>query len=51
MDAFGHFLIVIWTYSTAGGNPDGTGAQLVNGLIESKLSQFADNRAADSPAG
>jgi hypothetical protein len=33
------------------GSPDGTGAQLVNGLIETKLSQFADNRAADSPAG
>jgi len=50
VDAFGHFLIVIWTYSTAGG-PDSTGAQLVNGLIETKLSQFADNRAADSAAG
>jgi hypothetical protein len=51
VDAFGHFLIVIWTYSTTGGSPDGTGAQLANGLIETKLSQFADNRAADSPAG
>jgi hypothetical protein len=45
VNAFGHFLIVIWTYSTTGGSPDGTGAQLVNGLIETKLSQFADNRA------
>jgi hypothetical protein len=45
VNAFGHFLIVIWTYSTTGGSPDGTGAQLVNELIEIKLSQFADNRA------
>lgn len=51
VDAYGHFLIVIWTYSTTGGSPDGTGAQLVNGLIEIKLSQFADNRATDSPVG
>jgi hypothetical protein len=51
LEAFGHFLIVIWTCSTTGGSPDGTGAQLVNGLIETKLSQFADNRAADSPVG
>jgi hypothetical protein len=42
---------VIWTYGTTGGSPDGTGAQLVNGLIETELSQFTDNRAADSPAG
>lgn len=51
VNAFGHFLIVTWTYSTTGGSPDGTAPQLVNGLIELKLSQFADNRAAASPAG
>jgi hypothetical protein len=51
VNAFGHLLVVTWTYSTTGASPDGTGAQLVNGLIELELSQFADNRAADSPAG
>jgi len=51
VDAFGHFLVVIWTYSTTGSSPNGTTAELVNGMIELKLSQFADNRAVDSPAG
>jgi len=48
VNAFGHFLVVIWTHSTTGGSPDGTNAQLVNALIETKLSQFADNRADGS---
>lgn len=47
VNAFGHFLVVIWTY-TADGDPSGTAAQLVNGLIENVMSQFADNRADDS---
>lgn len=37
------------TYSTGNGDPDGTAAQLVNGLVELHLSQWADNRATDTP--
>jgi hypothetical protein len=48
VNAFGHFLVVVWTYITGSGGPDGTAAQLVNGLVELHLSQWADNRAASA---
>jgi hypothetical protein len=47
VDAFGHFLVVVWTYSTGSGGPDGA-AELVNGMVELELSQWADNRAVDA---
>lgn len=48
VNAFGHFLVAVWTYSTGSGGPDGTAAQLVNGLIELRLGQWADNRAVNA---
>jgi hypothetical protein len=51
VDAFGHFLVVVWTYSSGGGGPYDSVPQLANGAIELVLSQFADNRAADNFGG
>lgn len=51
VDAFGHFLVVIWTYRPARGSQGSLHAQLVNGLIEIALSSFADNRADDGATG
>jgi hypothetical protein len=46
VDAFGHLLVVLWTYSPDGGSLAAMGASAVNGLIETaELSQFADDRA------
>ncbi|MBO0831078.1 MAG: hypothetical protein J2P28_00735 [Actinobacteria bacterium] len=47
VNAFGHFLVVVWTYSTGSGGSDGTAAQLVSGAVEFQLSQWADNRATN----
>lgn len=50
VDAFGHFLVVLWTYSSD--NPDIVdGAGNCNGLFELHLSQFADNRAGALRSG
>jgi hypothetical protein len=46
VDAFGHFLVVVWTYSTGNGGSDDAAAQLANGATEILLSQWADDRAA-----
>ena len=51
VDAFGHFLVVLWTYSVAGGGPDGNAEHLTNMGTELELGQFGDNRASAGSAG
>jgi hypothetical protein len=47
VDAFGHFLAVLWTYSVTDVSPDGGNAEnLTNMGTELELGQFADNRAS-----
>lgn len=48
VDAFGHFLVVIWSQGSNGPGQDDMVSQVANGLIETVLSQFADNRADGS---
>lgn len=51
VDAFGHFLVVLWTYGSGGATPDDSGPQLANGLFELVLGQFAENRVGRDTAG
>jgi hypothetical protein len=51
VDAFGHFLVVLWTYGHGGATANDSGPQLANGLFELHLDQFAGNRAARDSAG
>lgn len=44
VDAFGHFLVVLWTYGHGGPTVDDSGPQSANGLFELVLGQFAQNR-------
>ena len=48
VDAFGHFLVVIWSYGSNGPGRDDMVPQVANTLVETALSQFADNRADGS---
>ena len=51
VDAFGHFLVVLWTYGSGGATLDDSGPQLANGLFELVLGQFAENRVGRDSAG
>jgi hypothetical protein len=49
--AYGHLLVVIWTYGLPGGRPDGGDVENTTNLAtEYEVGQFADNRS-DSSAG
>lgn len=50
VDAFGHFLVVLWTYGSGGATVDDSGPQLANGLFELILGQFAENRVGRDSA-
>lgn len=51
IDAFGHFLVVLWTYGSGGATVDDSGPRLANGLFELRLGQFAENRVGRDSAG